>query len=455
METKRTNNYLPPSFSKMRKTLVKPESLRLLSLRGGIFLFVFLFVCLNFSYAQNSAAQLKEQLNQRLAEIQKKIDLYSGQIKQKENEAVSLQREIDILESQIQQTQLEIEQTEIAMQKVDLDIQDKEKEIGRFNVEIGRHKEVLAEYLRLFYEYDQVSLPELILKTDNFSDFFNEIQSLESVQTKIQSSVDDLKSLRKVIEDQKNVLEDERDEQNRLRTLMAIQKIAFQNKEGQKQDLLGKTKGQETLFKKLREKAYSDIQAIKNQIYSLEEVGLKMTLEEALDYAAYASAKTGVRPAFILAVLKKESSWGTNVGTGSWRSDMHPRDHEAFLSICQELGFDPDKMPVSRKPSYGWGGAMGAAQFLPSVWLSYKNEIASLTGHNPPNPWSIEDAFTASALKLSKNGAAAKTYDAEWKAAMIYFAGKRWNSPVYRFYGDSVMELAKAIQEQINVIGGR
>jgi len=95
---------------------------------------------------------------------------------------------------------------------------------------------------------------------------------------------------------------------------------------------------------------------------------------------------------------------------------------------------------------------MGAAQFLPSVWLSYKNEITSLTGHNPSNPWSIEDAFTAAALKLSKNGASAKTFDAEWKAAMIYFAGKRWNSSVYRFYGDSVMELAKTIQEQIDVI---
>lgn len=410
------------------------------------------FLCSNFSYAQNSAVQLKEQLNQRLAEIQKKIDLYSGQIKQKESEAVSLQREIGILENQIQQTQLEIEQTELAIQNVDLDIQDKEREIGRFNAEIDKYKKVLIEYLRLFYEYDQVSLPELILKTDNFSDFFNEIQSLESVQTKIQSSVDDLKSLRKVIEDQKNVLEEERDEQNRLRTLMAIQKISFQNKEGQKQDLLSSTKGQETLFKKLREKAYSDIQAIRNQIYSLEEVGLKMTLEQALGYAAYASAKTGVRPAFLLAVLKKESSWGTNVGTGTWRSDMHPRDQEAFLLICQELGFDPDKMPVSRKPSYGWGGAMGAAQFLPSVWLSYKNEITSLTGHNPSNPWSIEDAFTAAALKLSKNGASAKTFDAEWKAAMIYFAGKRWNSSVYRFYGDSVMELAKTIQEQIDVI---
>jgi membrane-bound lytic murein transglycosylase B len=180
-----------------------------------------------------------------------------------------------------------------------------------------------------------------------------------------------------------------------------------------------------------------------------------MTLEEALAHAEFAASKTGVRPAFLLAVLKKESSWGTNVGTGFWKSDMHPRDHAAFMAICQELNFDPNTMPVSRKPSYGWGGAMGPAQFLPSVWQSYKSRIADLTGHNPPNPWNIDDAFTASAIKLSNNGASGKTYNTEWKAAMLYFAGSRWNKAVYRFYGDSVMEFASTLQQQIDAIKGK
>ena len=61
----------------------------------------------------------------------------------------------------------------------------------------------------------------------------------------------------------------------------------------------------------------------------------------------------------------------------------------------------------------------------------------------------------ASGIKLGKNGANIGTYDAEWKAAMIYFAGGRWNNPVYRFYGDSVMEMAKIIQEQVEAIKGK
>jgi membrane-bound lytic murein transglycosylase B len=187
-------------------------------------------------------------------------------------------------------------------------------------------------------------------------------------------------------------------------------------------------------------------------MYLLEGVGLSMSLEDAYKHAKYAADRTGVRPAFLLAVLKQETSWGTNVGTGSWKKDMHKRDQPAFIQICDELNLDPDKMPVSRKPSYGWGGAMGPAQFLPATWLSYKDQIASLTGHNPPSPWDIDDAFTAAALKLANGGASQRTSAAEWKAAMIYFAGSRWNRSVYSFYGDSVMELAGIIQEQLDII---
>lgn len=402
--------------------------------------------------AQNSVDKLKNDLRQQLEEIQNKITLYGEQIKQKEKETKTLKRDIEILEDQVQQIELEIQQTELAIKEIDLIIKEKEKEIAKFTQQIDQQKIILTEYLRTIYQYDQVSLPEIILKRQNFSDFFEEVQSLENLQAKIQIILQELQSLKNKLEDEKNILEDKKEEQNQLRSLQEIQKRSSEKRKQEKNNLLKQTKGQESLFKKLIDKAISDIGSIKNQLYLLEGVGLKMTLEEALTHAQFASSKTGVRPAFLLAVLKKESSWGTNVGTGIWRSDMHSRDQQAFLEITKKLGLNPDKMPVSRKPSYGWGGAMGPAQFLPSTWQFYEEEIATLTGHQPPNPWDIDDAFVGAALKLAKNGANQQTYEAEWKAAMIYFAGRRWNNPFYYFYGDQVMELAKVIQEQIDLI---
>jgi membrane-bound lytic murein transglycosylase B len=247
-------------------------------------------------------------------------------------------------------------------------------------------------------------------------------------------------------------LQTDLDEQTQLRNLQQVQKLSLEGQEKSKKKLLTDTQGQEQKFQKMMQQAQTNIAAIKNQLYSLENVGVSMTFERALQHAQAAFNKTGVRPAFLLAILKNESSWGTKVGTGTWRKDMHTRDQGPFLKITQELGLNPDTTPVSKKPWYGWGGAMGPAQILPSVWMLLKDEVSRLTGHVPPNPWQIDDAFMGAAVKLARAGAAAGTRDAEWKAAMIYFAGGNWSNPKYRFYGDNVMDMAGTLQGQIDLI---
>jgi len=184
----------------------------------------------------------------------------------------------------------------------------------------------------------------------------------------------------------------------------------------------------------------------------LQGMGGSLKFENALNIAEFASAVTGVRPALLLALLSKESGWGANVGTGTWRTDMKANQHSAYLAICEKLQLNPDLMPVSKRAWYGWGGAMGPAQFLPKTWLGYESRISSITGHNPPSPWDIEDAFVAAALYLANAGASSQAYNAEWKAAMIYLAGGNWQKSYLRFYGDNIMDLAAILQEQINLI---
>jgi len=237
-----------------------------------------------------------------------------------------------------------------------------------------------------------------------------------------------------------------------LKVLQQIQKQAVAAEQQEKKDLLSQTKGQEDNFQRMMTRAQQDAASIRSNLYLLEGVGVSMPLEKAYQYAKKAGSLTGVRPAFLLAILKKETSWGNNLGSGNWRRDMKSTEQKAFLKITEKLGRNPDTTPVSKKPWYGWGGAMGPAQFLPTTWLAYEERIANFTGHNPPDPWDIEDAFVAAGIKLAQGGASTRTYDAEWKAAQVYFAGSRWNNPIYYFYGDQVMELAGVIQEQLNII---
>ena len=154
--------------------------------------------------------------------------------------------------------------------------------------------------------------------------------------------------------------------------------------------------------------------------------------------------------------LRTGSGIGKNTGRFFPAVMKAPRDTEPFSALAVRVGFDPFSTAVSCPPSYGYGGAMGPAQFIPSTWVLYEEKIARLTGHNPPSPWEAEDAFMASAILLKENGAGAGTFSTERLAALRYFAGwKNASKPAYAFYGDDVMELTAKYQGLIDVLQGR
>ncbi|MBU1102371.1 lytic murein transglycosylase [Patescibacteria group bacterium] len=417
----------------------------------GFFCLIFSLFCIQEVWA-SPAEELKDDLRQQIDELQSQINDYRQNIKDLQQQGRTLKRDVALLNSKIKTAELEIKQTGLAIKQTEEEISGKNLELGQAELKIGRERKILGDYLRLINDYDQQNLIEAFLSDDKLSDIFERVSSLESIQREIQESMEQIKEFKAVLQADKQVLEDRRGELNQLKVLQQIQRQAVAAQQADKNNLLAQTNGQESTFQKLLVKAQADAASIRKSLYLLEGVGLSMSLEQAYQYAKKASDLTGVRPAFLLAVLKKESSWGEKVGTGTWRQDMHSRDKTAFVQICEKLGLNPDTTPVSKKPSYGWGGAMGPAQFLPSVWLQYEDRVRQLTGHDPPDPWNIEDAFVAAGVKLAHGGANARTENAEWKAAQIYFAGSRWNNPTYYFYGDQVMDLAGVIQEQLNII---
>jgi len=125
------------------------------------------------------------------------------------------------------------------------------------------------------------------------------------------------------------------------------------------------------------------------------------------------------------------------------------RDVADFIKITKELGKDPLKTLVTCPMSFGWGGAMGPADFIPSTWMRYKDKIEKITG-KLSDPWNTQDAFWAAGLYLSDSGAKTQTYEGEFDAAMIYFSGSA-NSP-YTFYAKGASNIANQIQSNIDII---
>jgi peptidoglycan hydrolase CwlO-like protein len=456
---------------------IKPKSLDLFNIKRKnnysyflnakslkIIFLILLFIGINFAFAPLSFTQIaqktlppeleakKRSLEAQLQEVLKEIENYKKEISKIRNQKRSIQQEINLVNSQIKKTELEIQAINLQIKNLNKKIEETKKSINLTEEKIKKSKNYLLVLVRYYYQLKQRSIVEVFLAEARLSDYFSQFYYLQKVQESINNELDNLKELNEILNKQKTKLENQLEEQNNLLMLSKIKYQELQDLKEEKNKLLAQAQKLEREYSRKLEESERTAAEIRKEIYRLAGGAGPITFGEAYEYAKIVEKYTGVRPAFLLAVLHYESKLGQNVGTCHYKDAMKPSERPIFEEIVKELGLDPNKMPVSCKPWYGWGGAMGPAQFLPSTWMKYKERISKITGNNPPSPWNILDSFVAAGLYLKDAGADAKTYSAEWKAAMIYFAGSNWNNPSLRFYGDDVMSIAQRFEEDIKIL---
>ncbi len=409
----------------------------------------FYFNFMTFPVVGISTKDLSNIYKKQLSDLEKEIEILRLNIQKIAQERKTLQDEIKIIEFEIKKIEKQMEATGVAIQETENQINELDKKIQQLEKKLDKKRQYLSAFLRSLYEKGKVSFLEIFLIENRFSSFFNQVQSLNFFQESLQNNINDIKTIKEELDKEKENLENQKAEKLKLKNLQQIQRRTLANKMTQKEAIIKQGKQKENVLSQKKIQTEKAIAEIRERIYMLQGLASSMSLDEAYRRAKKVAQKTSIRPEFLMAVLKTESDWGANVGGGNWRKDMSPKEREAFKIVTAKLNLNPDLMPVSAKPNYGWGGAMGPAQFLPSTWLQYESKISEITGHNPPSPWDLDDAFAAAAIKLAANGADAQTWEAEWKAAQIYFAGSNWKKPQYSFYGDQVMELSQIIAEEV------
>ena len=436
-------------------------------------IFVFLLSTFYFLLSNGAFAAVEDEIAERqrqIEEIQRQIVEYQTQIENNQSQARTLETEISSLNAKVKQIQLSIRGLELSISQTSTEISGIESQVSDFENKIVKHRDALAQFIKITYENDQKTLTEILLSNENLSDFFTVINDVRVNQENLQVTIGEIKAIKVELENRQENLEIKKSEFERLRGLEAIEKSGLDRTKKTKDTLLKETKGQEKKFQELVQQSHRDIEKIREQLTFLKQHGI--AAEDAVKYAQLAAISAGIRPAFLLAILEIESRLGQNVGTGNWKDDMyecyirlatiyypHRKSYylqraeiekNAFFAIVNKLGLDPNSVKVSREPNYGCGGGMGPAQFIPSTWLSYEDEVARLTGNNPPNPWKIEDAFTASAVKLARGGADKKTRAGEDGSARAYIGGStRCSSSICNYYANTVLRKADEIERNL------
>lgn len=416
------------------------------------------FTSLHAETEEERRARLERELIQEEQIIFEKLQELHAQ-RQVSN---SITNEIEILNAEIEQAQLNIRSKNIAIQNLSNEIALKGQTIEELSDKIDREKESLAQLVRNRGEMDSFSLAEIMLGSNSLSGFLGEFENFTSVKLALNDSLAAIRRTQEALASEQKQLDQKREAEADARYAIEQQKQQVEAKEDEKQVLLSVSKGEEQTYEQIIAERKRRAAEIRAQLFNLRDAG-PIKFGDALRFAEAASAKTGVRTAFILGVLKQESNLGENVGqcylrdpdTGSgvgkntgrvFENVMKPsRDVGPFLQVANELGFDPYNQVVSCPQSIGYGGAMGPSQFIPSTWMSYKGRVANAIGVSVANPWEPEHAFMATALFLSDLGASGGGYSAEREAAARYFAGGNWQT--YGLgYAASVLSHAENIQ---------
>jgi membrane-bound lytic murein transglycosylase B len=431
-----------------------------------LFPFFFFGVGPSFVSAQTLTSDERAQLETQLAQVEAEQAQAQQALVTAQAKSSSLQNDINLLAAKIKTEQLAIQANNLLLKTLGDNINTTQGQIESLDAQIAQNEQDVTEMFKQIQQAEDIPVIEILLSGQTLSDFLNDAITLGFLQQNIDQLSTQLGVEEASSTAQKAVLVGKQNAT--LDAQYAIQQAqkALQTNQSQEQQLLSISKNNESSYTALVAEKKKEADVINAKLFALAGGSNPIPFGTAYKYALAAQKKTGVDPAFLLAILTQESNLGNNQGTcyltntktGAgvsvktghvFSNVMSPtRDVPPFLTITSDLGVDPLQTVVSCPQSVGWGGAMGPAQFIASTWMLLTARVASALGFSGmANPWNPQHAFMASALYLSDLGASGGGYTAEMNAACKYYSGSSCSkSSLVAGYGSSVMSLAGTIQ---------
>ncbi len=352
----------------------------------------------------------------------------------------TLQGELAVLRNRIGRLEADIRRSNLAVKDLEIQVRNTQSSIEAAQYQINNNREALANVLQLAYEQSRRSPIEIILSGQPLSNIFGDLAVMNNLNARTEELLQSAIDLESYLMAQKQKMEWEKKSIETEIYVQSVQKNNLQSTQKEKDVVLTRTKGQEDLYQQqlaeTRRQAQAVVSELKGRLFRMIDPSQEITEYEAVKLALDVAQLTGISPAFLLAIIEQESALGRNVGgchlrdintgagvfirTGSlaqrvmspsarsWEKNPNTRD---FMAITEQLGLDWRQTPVScwipayhNGAAWGWGGAMGPAQFIPSTWLTYRQRVQSLLGVALADPWRPQHAFLAAALYLRDEG---------------------------------------------------
>src|SRR3989338_10790459 len=219
---------------------------------------IMMFGWMNCIWAQTTASDEINALNQEIESKQSSIDQlnrqieeYRKKIEQKQSQTSSLVNEIDLIENRIAKTKLDIESAQSQIDLVNSQITLIEREIHELEETLEKDRELISTIL-LEVQIQDYSLPfQLLFSTDSFSEFFDDLEHLESLSTDLKKAVDTARTSKEEYLDKRENEQGKKDQLVSLSLSLEKEQQHLGEVVGAKETLLSTTQASESAFRTL------------------------------------------------------------------------------------------------------------------------------------------------------------------------------------------------------------
>jgi murein DD-endopeptidase MepM/ murein hydrolase activator NlpD len=258
----------------------------------GFFLFAILLIPL-ISFAdkkeiENLTQQIQEK-RERLEKLDAEIAAQRKLLSETSGQATTLQSKINSLEAgrkkiitEISATETQIKKAELTINKLDLEITDKQKLVDYHSAGIGQS-------VRRLNALENKSLVEKFLSSEDFSDFWTELEQNLAIQKTFQNEIDYLLSLSAELRETKDQKNKEKAELAKYKKELGGQADAVAQTKAEQQSILSVTKNKEAEYQKLLKEKESQKKAFEQEVLDIES-----KIKFLIDPNSFPSAKRGV-----------------------------------------------------------------------------------------------------------------------------------------------------------------
>ncbi|MBU0732273.1 peptidoglycan DD-metalloendopeptidase family protein [Patescibacteria group bacterium] len=203
---------------------------------------------------QENISDLNDKIEEKsdvLNELQAKIKHYENNIEQKQQEAISLESQLDILEDDMDKNKTKIKKTKTELEKLEYEIGETRLQILDKEEKIDSKKIQLSGFLNSIYKNEQKTFLEILLVNESLSDFSSQLSYEEEIQKEFQGLLDDFQIEKIELNKAKSDLDKQKEVQKEKKSDLVAQQHMLEGEEEYTSTLLTEIEEDEEKFQEL------------------------------------------------------------------------------------------------------------------------------------------------------------------------------------------------------------